>query len=80
MLDSYRYFTLDTIGVFLAGFIVSFVVAYFVVLAFMKLIQKIRLTHFAIYRFVLAAVLAVYHALSRSRHKEEIRLLRIVIH
>jgi undecaprenyl-diphosphatase len=56
LLDSYRYFTLDTIGVFLAGFIVSFVVAYFVVLAFMKLIQKIRLTHFAIYRFVLAAV------------------------
>lgn len=56
LLDSYRYFTLDTIGVFLAGFIVSFVVAYFVVLAFMKLIQKIRLTHFAIYRFGLAAV------------------------
>ncbi|MFB4326045.1 undecaprenyl-diphosphate phosphatase [Paenibacillus lautus] len=56
LLDSYRYFTLDTIGVFLAGFIVSFVVAYFVVLAFMKLIQKIKLTHFAIYRFGLAAV------------------------
>ncbi|AYB42697.1 undecaprenyl-diphosphate phosphatase [Paenibacillus lautus] len=56
LLDSYRYFTLDTVGVFLAGFIVSFVVAYFVVLAFMKLIQKIRLTHFAIYRFGLAAV------------------------
>ncbi|CAM3371052.1 undecaprenyl-diphosphate phosphatase [Paenibacillus lactis] len=56
LLDSYRNFTSDTIGVFIAGFIVSFVVAYFVVLAFMKLIQKIRLTHFAIYRFVLAAV------------------------
>ncbi|MEC0206499.1 undecaprenyl-diphosphate phosphatase [Paenibacillus lautus] len=56
LLDSYQYFRVDTIGVFLAGFIVSFVVAYFVVLAFMKLIQKIRLTHFAIYRFVLAAV------------------------
>lgn len=56
LLDSYRYFTSETIGVFLAGFIVSFVVAYFVVLAFRKLIQKIRLTHFAIYRFVLAAI------------------------
>ncbi|UNK21368.1 undecaprenyl-diphosphate phosphatase [Paenibacillus sp. N3/727] len=56
LLESYRYFTTDVLGLFITGFIVSFVVAYFVVLAFMKLIQKIRLTHFAIYRFVLAAV------------------------
>lgn len=56
LLESYRYFTSDVLGLFVVGFIVSFVVAYFVVLAFMKLIQKIRLTHFAIYRFVLAAV------------------------
>ncbi|WP_106766421.1 undecaprenyl-diphosphate phosphatase [Paenibacillus faecalis] len=56
LLESYRYFTGDVLGLFITGFIVSFVVAYFVVLAFMKLIQKIRLTHFAIYRFVLAAV------------------------
>ncbi|WP_145946982.1 undecaprenyl-diphosphate phosphatase [Paenibacillus sp. Y412MC10] len=56
MLDSYKYMTKDTIGMFVIGFIVAFVVAYVVVLAFMKLIQKIRLTHFAIYRFVLAAV------------------------
>lgn len=56
LLESYRYFTADVLGLFITGFIVSFVVAYFVVLAFMKLIQKIRLTHFAIYRFVLAAV------------------------
>lgn len=56
LLESYRYFTPDVLGVFSIGFIVSFVVAYFVVLAFMKLIQKIRLTHFAVYRFILAAV------------------------
>lgn len=56
LLESYRYFTSDVLGLFVVGFIISFVVAYFVVLAFMKLIQKIRLTHFAIYRFVLAAV------------------------
>lgn len=56
LLDSYRYLSSDVLGVFAAGFIVSFVVAYFVVLVFMKLIQRIRLTHFAIYRFVLAAV------------------------
>lgn len=56
LLDSWRHFTGDVLGVFAAGFIVSFVVAYFVVLAFMKLIQKIRLTHFAVYRFILAAL------------------------
>lgn len=56
MLDSYKYMTKDTIGMFVIGFIIAFVVAYVVVIAFMRLIQKIRLTHFAIYRFVLAAV------------------------
>ncbi|MBO2942460.1 undecaprenyl-diphosphate phosphatase [Paenibacillus sp. F411] len=56
LLDSYRYFTADVMGVFAAGFIVSFVVAYLVILAFMKYIQRVRLTHFAIYRFILAAL------------------------
>jgi len=56
MLDSYQNLTQDTLGLFAIGFILAFVVAYVVVLAFMKLIQKIRLTHFAVYRFVLAVV------------------------
>ncbi|OMD88519.1 undecaprenyl-diphosphate phosphatase [Paenibacillus odorifer] len=56
MLDSYKYFTSETIGYFVIGFLISFVVAYVVVILFMKLIQKIRLTHFAIYRFILAAI------------------------
>jgi undecaprenyl-diphosphatase len=56
LLDSYKYFTSDTIWDFAIGFVISFVVAYFVVILFMKLIQKIRPTHFAIYRFILAAV------------------------
>lgn len=56
LLDSYKYFTSDTIWDFAIGFVISFVVAYFVVVLFMKLIQKIRPTHFAIYRFILAAV------------------------
>jgi undecaprenyl-diphosphatase len=56
LLDSYRYFTSETIGYFVIGFLVSFVVAYLVVILFMRWIQKIRLTHFAIYRFILAAV------------------------
>ncbi|OKQ00309.1 undecaprenyl-diphosphate phosphatase [Paenibacillus sp. P46E] len=56
LLDSYQYFTKDTIMDFAIGFVISFVVAYVVVVAFMKMIQKIRPTHFAIYRFILAAV------------------------
>ncbi|MNO31775.1 Undecaprenyl-diphosphatase [compost metagenome] len=56
LLDSYQYFTKDTIMDFAIGFVISFIVAYVVVVAFMKLIQKIRPTHFAIYRFILAAV------------------------
>ncbi|WHX50656.1 undecaprenyl-diphosphate phosphatase [Paenibacillus woosongensis] len=56
MLDSYRYFTIDTIGLFAVGFIVSFIVAYIVVMVFLKSIQKIQLRHFAYYRFLLAAL------------------------
>ena len=56
LLDSYRNFTSETIGYFVIGFLISFVVAYLVVILFMKMIQKIRLTHFAIYRFILAAI------------------------
>ncbi|WP_136604147.1 undecaprenyl-diphosphate phosphatase [Paenibacillus dokdonensis] len=56
MLDSYKNLTSDTLGLFAIGFILAFVVAYIVVIVFMKLIQKIRLTHFAVYRFILAIV------------------------
>lgn len=56
LLDSYQNFTSETIGYFVIGFLISFVVAYVVVILFMRMIQKIRLTHFAIYRFILAAI------------------------
>lgn len=56
LLDSYHYFTGENLLPFVLGFVISFIVAYIVVLAFMKFIQKIRLTHFAIYRFILAGL------------------------
>jgi undecaprenyl-diphosphatase len=56
LLDSFRYITGQTAGVFLIGFIVAFIVAYVVVLIFLKFIQRIKLRHFAIYRFILAAL------------------------
>jgi undecaprenyl-diphosphatase len=55
LLDSYRNFTNETIWYFVIGFVISFIVAYVVVVLFMRMIQKIRPTHFAIYRFILAA-------------------------
>lgn len=41
------------------GFVVSFVVAWLAVVAFLRLVQRLSLTPFAFYRFLLAAVLAV---------------------
>lgn len=60
MLDSYRYLTSETIGYFLIGFVIAFIVAYVVVLAFLKLIQKVQLRHFAYYRFILAALFWIF--------------------
>jgi undecaprenyl-diphosphatase len=40
------------------GFVVSFVVAWLAVVAFLRLVQRLSLTPFAVYRFGLAAVLA----------------------
>lgn len=40
LLDSYKYFTSDTIWDFAIGFVISFIVAYVVVILFMKLIQR----------------------------------------
>lgn len=60
MLDSYRYLTSDSLGYFLLGFIVAFIVAYVVIVAFFKLIRKIRLRHFAYYRFILAALFWIF--------------------
>lgn len=60
MLDSFRYLTSGTIGYFLIGFVIAFIVAYVVVLAFLKLIQKIQLRHFAYYRFILAALFWIF--------------------
>lgn len=56
MLDSYKYLTSDMWTFFAAGFIVSFIVAWIVIIGFLRFIQKITLTHFAIYRFIVAGL------------------------
>ncbi|MDK8182279.1 undecaprenyl-diphosphate phosphatase [Paenibacillus sp. UMB4589-SE434] len=54
LMNSYKLFTPGVLGFFALGFIVSFAVAYIVVVAFLSHIQNIKLWHFAIYRLVLA--------------------------
>lgn len=58
-LDEFRSGTLD-VGFLLTGFIVSFVVAWLVVVAFLKVLQKIKLKYFAWYRFALAALFYLF--------------------
>lgn len=54
-LDQFRSGSID-LGFLATGFIVSFVVAWIVVVAFLRMLQKIKLRYFAWYRFALAAL------------------------
>ncbi|MBW7477790.1 undecaprenyl-diphosphate phosphatase [Paenibacillus oenotherae] len=56
LLENYKYIKGDNLTFFIVGFLVSFVTAWLVIVFFLKNIQKIKLKHFAIYRFVLAAL------------------------
>lgn len=48
------------IPLFLTGFVTAFIVAMLAIKYFLKLLQKVRLTPFAIYRFVLSALFLIY--------------------
>ncbi|MFD0692505.1 undecaprenyl-diphosphate phosphatase [Paenibacillus sp. GCM10027628] len=49
---------------FAVGFIVAFIVALLAVVTFIKLVQRLKLTYFAYYRFAVAIVFALYMLLS----------------
>ncbi|CAH0254810.1 Undecaprenyl-diphosphatase [Peribacillus sp. Bi96] len=53
----WEFFTPDVLPFFIAGFISAFIFALFCIRFFLKLINKVKLTPFAIYRIVLAVVL-----------------------
>ncbi|MFZ3590981.1 undecaprenyl-diphosphate phosphatase [Bacillus sp. DJP31] len=59
LLKNWEHFNLDTLPFLAAGFISAFIVALISVRFFLKLINKIKLTPFAIYRIVLAAVVYI---------------------
>ncbi|MBW4081873.1 undecaprenyl-diphosphate phosphatase [Paenibacillus sp. S150] len=56
LLKNWEYFTLDALPFFIAGFISAFLFAMLSMRFFLKLINRIKLVPFAVYRIVLAAV------------------------
>lgn len=50
----------NDLGPFSVGFVVSFLVAWLAVVSFLKLLERLRLTPFAWYRFLVAAVFGLY--------------------
>jgi undecaprenyl-diphosphatase len=58
---NWEYFTLDSLPFFIAGFLSAFVFALLSIRFFLKLINKIKLVPFAIYRIVLAAVIYIVY-------------------
>jgi undecaprenyl-diphosphatase len=57
LLKNLQYFTLDALPFFIAGFISAFVFALLSIKFFLRLIDRIKLVPFAIYRIVLVAVI-----------------------
>ncbi|MUT67001.1 undecaprenyl-diphosphate phosphatase [Paenibacillus sp. NEAU-GSW1] len=57
LVKNLEYFTADALPFFIVGFIAAFVVALISIRFFLKLINRIKLVPFAIYRIVLAAVI-----------------------
>ena len=60
LLKSYKLLTLTDIHLILVGMVVSFIVGYFAMVTFLKLLQRWKLVPFAIYRIVLAAFVYYY--------------------
>lgn len=57
LLKNWQYFTLESLPFFIVGFISAFVFALISIKFFLKLIDRIKLVPFAIYRIVLVAVI-----------------------
>ncbi|MDN3015000.1 undecaprenyl-diphosphate phosphatase [Paenibacillus sp. BSR1-1] len=59
LLKNWQYMTMDTLPFFIAGFISAFIFALLSIQFFLKLINKIKLLPFAIYRIVLAFIIYI---------------------
>ncbi|WP_435925353.1 undecaprenyl-diphosphate phosphatase [Paenibacillus sp. DYY-L-2] len=61
LLKNWQYFTADALPFFIAGFISAFLFALLSIRFFLKLINRIKLVPFAVYRILLAAVIGVLY-------------------
>ena len=59
VLKNWEYMSMDYLSFYIVGFISAFVFALLSIQFFLKLISKVKLMPFAIYRLILAAILAV---------------------
>ena len=57
LLKNWQYMTMDALPFFIAGFISAFIFALVSIRFFLKLIDKIKLVPFAIYRILLALII-----------------------
>ncbi|WP_071396505.1 undecaprenyl-diphosphate phosphatase [Bacillus tuaregi] len=57
LLKNWQYFSMDYLPFFIAGFISAFIFALISIRFFLKLINKVKLVPFAIYRIIVAAVI-----------------------
>lgn len=60
LLQGYSFLSRSDIPFFIVGFVVSFAVALLAVYTFIKLVQRLKLTYFAYYRFALAGLFILY--------------------
>ncbi|SDN22401.1 undecaprenyl-diphosphatase [Paenibacillus sp. yr247] len=63
-LKNYHALSSNDLAFFVVGFVVAFIVALLAVVSFIKLVQKMKLTYFAYYRFAIAIIFALYMYLS----------------
>ena len=61
LLKNWQYITFDALPFFAVGFISAFVFGLLAIRFFLRLINRVRLVPFAIYRIVLAAVIYVVY-------------------
>ncbi|MNI87649.1 Undecaprenyl-diphosphatase [compost metagenome] len=59
LMKNWQYFTMDALPFFIAGFISAFVFALLSMRFFLKLINRIKLLPFAIYRILLAGLVYI---------------------
>lgn len=60
LLDNLGNFRAEDLGFFATGFAVSFAVAWIVIVAFLRVMQKVKLKYFAWYRFALALLFYLF--------------------